>query len=740
VEPLTQVNNEECLTGSIKNIIYYNSSKTYLIARVKLDQKKNEVIVITGNIKPENTTDLYHFYGVYVDHPTYGHQFKVSHYEKILPNSDTAIVKFLSSSLFPGVGVKAAAIIVDTLGEDCLNKIKNDSSVLDTVDIKPELKIIVSNGIKRQNNLNENLAFFVNAGFDTLTLLKMQAVYGERLYEIVENNPYQIIEDIDGVNLGVVDNYARSKGINERDVRRLEALIYKFALKSCYDSQDTYTDAHNIYNLICSPNRSIRNFMPLTDLTNDEFIEALNQAISDGLIVQEESRIFPRSLYEAETKIAQYLKHFITSYSYTVPKGVILDEIKNIEASSGISYSEDQKQAIIMCLNSGLSIITGGPGTGKTTVVNAIIRIYSSLFNNNRIEICAPTGRAAKRIGELADHSAQTIHRLLGWDLETNYFSINAGNPVTGDFLIVDEFSMVDCQLFYHLLDATQGFKKILLIGDEQQLPPVSPGDALRDLLQVTEIAKTELKTIHRQKEDSGIIPLCQDVRKSTLNENNLHKSDVAFYTCTNIEAKDAVLQLVSQAVSQGLDQMDIQVLAPKYDGVAGITELNRVIRDYFNPKTDFKDEIQIGTITYRVHDKILQLKNQPNDDVYNGDIGELKEIIHNPLQPDSTTLVIEFDGNEVTYKQANFVNISHAYCMSVHKSQGNEYKYVIMPVLPEYGFMLRRKLIYTGISRAKESLVILGDLNTLKKAVHREEIRDRKTSLKERIEQVLNS
>ena len=253
------------------------------------------------------------------------------------------------------------------------------------------------------------------------------------------------------------------------------------------------------------------------------------------------------------------------------------------------------KETIKKCLNNGLSIITGGPGTGKTTVVNAIIKVYQALFKDDAVVLCAPTGRAAKRLSELSNQESTTLHRLLKLVLDTNKFAKNFDDPLFGGLLIIDEFSMVDCQLFYHLLDATYPFKKILLIGDDKQLPPVSPGDVLRDLLELQRIPTTELVQIHRQKEDSGIIPLCYDIRKGSLNKENLKKSDVHFYSCESRKVREMILTLVKEAVSEGLNQADIQVLAPMYAGTGGIDSLNDLLRDYFNPESSDKRKWLLG-------------------------------------------------------------------------------------------------------------------------------------------------
>lgn len=718
----------ETILGYIHSVVFYNEGNSYVIAKIKLDQKKDEKLVITGYFELPKKNDLCRYFGEFIDHPKYGRQFKVENYEKILPNDEEAIIRFLSSSSFPKVGTAAAKKVFDELGADCLEKIKNDDSALDSVSIKKEQKDSIIKGIKFNHRLEEAIKIFVGHGIDLKTLMKMDAIYGDRMVGKVLENPYILISDIDGINFKIADRIAFSIGISQKDERRLKALICHAALQICYKTQDTYTNLNEIYKYILSN---------IPDIDYEEFNNSINEIALNGDIIIENERIYPTQLYYAEEGIAQNISKFIKRTNSIVSSELINEEIAKIERQMGIEYSNEQKESIITCINNGLTIITGGPGTGKTTVVNAIIKIYENLFSDSIIQICAPTGRAAKRISELSEHEATTIHRYLGWDLETNTFKYHENNQLFGDFLIIDEFSMVDCQLFDNLLKATQNFSKILLIGDDQQLPPVSPGDVLRDLLSLDFINKVKLIKIHRQSENSGIIPLSYDVRMGVLDISNLHKDDVSFIECSSIQVRNYILNIVQKAVDKGMTVQDIQVLAPMYDGVAGINNLNDILREYFNPQTNYKKTISIGRTTYRVGDKILQLKNQPDDDVYNGDIGILEDIISDE-DKQHAQIVVNFDGNLVKYSSSNFSNLSHAYCISVHKSQGSEYRLVIMPILKEYSIMLKRKLIYTGISRAKEALVLLGSIDAFEYGIQKMEHNKRKTSLKERIKELI--
>ena len=381
-------------------------------------------------------------------------------------------------------------------------------------------------------------------------------------------------------------------------------------------------------------------------------------------------------------------------------------------------------------------IITGGPGTGKTTIVNAMIKIYQRLNPDQRLAIVAPTGRAAKRLSEVTGVEACTIHRLLKWDLHTNTFAVNEKNPLDVDLLIIDEFSMVDSLLFSHLLLACQKVSQILLIGDDQQLPSVAPGHVLKDLIESECIPTIALHYIYRQSKESGIVQLAHSIRNDQYDENLFFQySDIHFQTCTPYDVVKYVRVLVSKALEDGYDGQDIQVLAPMYNGVAGIDALNDCLQELLNPSDGFKNELRVGKRVFREGDKILQLKNRVEDNVFNGDIGTLVEICYKDnFEYLTDKMIVDFDGTIVEYTPQEFYTLTHAYCMSVHKSQGNEFKIVIMPVLKDYYIMLKKNLIYTGLTRAKQSLWFLGSHQAFVYGITHKQDERRKTTLIERM------
>lgn len=718
----------EEIKGYLITSLFHNESNKYSVIKIRLDQKKDENVVIVGYFDIPLKENLMRYKGEYVDHPKYGKQFLVEQYEKILPNDNEGVIRYLSSSTFKGVGAATAKIVVDTLGSDCLELIKKDNTILDKVNIRKKSKDAIIEGLSINSHLEEAQRLFIGHGLNMKELIKLDAFYGENLITIIMNNPYQMVEDIFGIGFKKADKIAASLNISEDDPRRIESAIVYSINNLCFQTQNTYVNESILYTEVLKV---------VPSLNYEDYKDMLSNLIYYKKIIKEDDRLYSLNLYTAETKTSEYLVRYMFKEILPIGEDYLLDKLKKLEKKEGIVYSDDQKEAIISSINNPISLIIGGPGTGKTTILKAIINLLQEVNNKIVIKLCAPTGRASKRMSELTGVEATTIHRLLSWDLDTNQFSNDFSNPVFGDVLIIDEFSMVDVSLLYHLLDATTNFKQLIFIGDEEQLPPVSPGNVLKELVDMNFNFTHKLVNIYRQDENSGIIPLSYNIRNGLLDVNNLNKNDVKFMPGNLMSIKDNIVKIIQLYLDKGYEQRDIQVLAPKYDGAIGIYTLNDLLQSIFNPKDDNKKEYQIGRFIYRVGDKILQLKNQPDDDVYNGDIGILKDI-QKPEGKNKTYLLVEYDGNIVKYDSNTFSNITLGYCISVHKAQGSEYNIVIFPMDFEYGQMLRRKLIYTGITRTKKKLYLLGNVHALKKGVELKDTIKKNFTLRQRIEELL--
>lgn len=714
-------------TGIIKNVRFYSEETKFIVCLIDTEQE-DKPILATGYMSYVNPQDKYHFSGDYIIHPKYGKQFQIQSYEIILADDESEIIRYLSSSLFKGIGEKQATAIVEALGKDALSKIKEDKHVLDCVrGMNEKKRETIVEVLSSQDFDQEVLSFFMGHGISTKHLALIQAVYQERTLEVLQNNPYQLIDDIDGIGFKTADDLALKIGIDLLDENRIKAAVHYSLKEACFQDGSTYHECDRIY----------KNFHRyISQITYEDFLHYLEELIEERKIIQEQEKYYPYDLYESEMIISQTFHRYLEAplYSYDDEEVEIL--LQQLEKNLSIEYDQLQKEAIHLFLKQSAMILTGGPGTGKTTIVEAIIKLYTQLNPDQTIALVAPTGRAAKRLSEVTGLEACTIHRLLKWDLHTNTFAVNANNPLDVDLLVIDEFSMVDTLLFSHLLSASRKVTKILLIGDDQQLPSVAPGHVLNDLLESELVPTVRLDRIYRQSSESGIIQLAHSIRNDCYDENLFFQyKDIHFKTCLPYDVVSNVKILVTKAIAEGYDANDIQVLAPMYNGVAGIDALNDCLQDLLNPHDGYKNELRVGKRVFREGDKILQLKNRVEDNVFNGDIGILEEIcFKDNFEFLTDTLIVNFDGNYVEYTANDFYTITHAYCMSIHKSQGNEFKIVIMPILKDYYIMLRKNLIYTGLTRAKQSLFVLGNHQAFSYGIANNHDERRRTTLKEKL------
>ena len=717
-------------TGYIKKIRFYSESSNYIVALIEVEQE-DKLITMNGYMNNFNDYEKYAFIGDYEIHPKYGKQFKLSEYRIIYAKESEEIIKYLSSPLFKGIGKALATQIVNTLGEECLEKIKEDKHNLDLVrGMTEKRREIIYEALTNGDYDQEVMQFFMGHGISLKNLGLIQAYYQEKTLEILQNNPYQLVEDIDGIGFKTADELALKTGGTLDNPNRIKAGIIYSIKQYGFNTGSTYCYLDEI---------KIMFSKIIYNIEEVSFNEYLDELIDEGLIIQRGDKYYYFEMDEAEKNIAEYLKIRINKPDELFDEKEVERLLTNYEKTQGICYAAKQKEALNYFLKSSCMILTGGPGTGKTTIVQALLKVYSVLYPDDRIGLVAPTGRAAKRLTELTGIYACTIHRLLKWDLHSNTFAMNKSNPLDLDVLIIDEFSMVDCLLLSKLFEAGRGINKVLFIGDYHQLPSVAPGNILQDLMEAG-VKTIELDEIFRQAKDSGIIQLAHHIIHNEIENMDLFEQyrDINFFPSINYDVVKNVKIIVKKAIDEGYDTNDIQVLVPMYQGVAGIDALNDALQDVFNPIDEFNDSYQIGRKEYRVGDKILQLKNRPDDDVFNGDIGTLVEICRKDnFEYLQDTLIVDFDGNFVEYTSNTFNTITHAYCMSIHKSQGNEFKIVIMAVLSDYYIMLRRNLLYTAITRAKQSLFILGSSKAFMHGLANYQDSRRKTSLKSRFKTI---
>lgn len=716
------------LTGQFTKILFYKKENGYAVALfLPSPSKDNDLIVVTGFFGEIKLQENYCLNGSYIDHPKYGIQFKADSFNILKVADEQWLIRFFSGPFFKGIGKKYAKTIVDTLGADAIKLIRINNNILDDIpQMNNKRKKAIIEGVMKEND--DDTAFLLGHHFSMPDIIRLKNNYQSELITVLYDNPYQIISKISGLGFAKVDKFALSIGIKEDNFYRLSAFSESLLMDLCMRTGDSYCDITEFRKYL---KKEINEF-------NIDIQQIISNLCSEKRAVIEENRIYPISQYDSERFISNYLTDFPMQSLEKADNELLFEEIHNLQKNMAIIYQEKQLQAIMSFFENDILIITGGPGTGKTTIVSAMLKLCDKIYPQYNVSLLAPTGRAAKRLSQLTECEAKTIHSILLWDKETGKFAKDEKNPITSDILIIDEFSMVDQYLFYSLLKAASYCRKIVIIGDSDQLPSVAMGSVLRDLI-ASELFKTiKLDKIYRQKEGSDIISLAYDIKNNAVKDIPV-KNDIRFFECDPYAIEHILIQVVEKALNcyetaqEGF--MNVQVLAPKHSGINGIDRLNKILQQEFNPADKNKKELSLGYRTFRENDKVLQLKNQPDDDVYNGDIGIIEEIIL--AQDDFNNLnriIVDFDGRIVEYNNDNFSNITHAYCMSVHKAQGSEYPIVILPISNEYSIMLQKRLIYTAVTRAYKSLIFIGQKQAFYKGINTIEHYDRKTTLKERL------
>ena len=723
---------ETYIKGTFKRNIY-SSKDGFTVGLIKIKETTDADLLdyvdkqftFTGLFHELIIDEEYMFYGEVIDNIKYGIQYKVNRYEKLLPEDKDGLVTFLSSDIFPGIGEKTAEIIVETLGDNCLNMIIEDYECLLIVPKMTSKKALsMHDNLVKYNESYEIVVYLTSFGFSMKDSLKIYNYYKNDSVRVIENNIYELIDTIDGISFLKVDSLRSKTNIKIDDDRRICAFIIYIMKELCFRLGDTYLTFEEIYNTFKNNYEE--------DITDEKLKYYLVELNSLGKIIIKDDKYILYSYYNNELYIAQ------KSLLYANMDDTKIDnlevKIEKLERYFNITYNDEQKKAIIQSLTKNFSIITGGPGTGKTTIIKGICEAYKMIKGYSldkllsSMILLAPTGRAAKRMSEACNYPSYTIHRYLKWNKESNEFGLNEKNKSNAEFIIVDEVSMIDTDLLCNLLKALKTNVKLVFIGDYNQLESVSPGKVLKDLIDSDAINTIFLKHIYRQDSNSYISQLAYEINKGEIESNYLEKKDdYNFIKCGDDDILKACCDVVKLAVNKGYDLKKVQVLAPVYKGINGIDNLNKYLQNIFNPSSQDKNEVYDTNAVYRENDKILQLENMPDDNVFNGDIGIIKKIEGNEL-------TIDFDGNIVKYQKKDYKMIKHGYAISIHKAQGSEFDIVVMPITKSYKMMLYKKIIYTGVTRAKKSLIMIGDSNSFLEAIYKRRVRERRTLLKDLI------
>lgn len=733
-------------SGTIERIIFENPSSFFRILLLDIDDTDADFddfeIIVTGTMADIMEGEDYTFWGNLVQHPKYGEQLKITRYERAKPTSK-GLVKYFSSDHFKGIGVKTAQKIVDLYGDNTIDKVLAEPEKLkDIAGLSAKNREAFLTKLRQNYGTERILAKLSEYGIPNKLAFQVHDFYKEETLEIVEHYPYQLVEGIQGIGFKIADQLAQSLGIEGTAPERFRAGLLHTLLTQSMEKGDTYLEAKELLEHTIELLESSRQI----ELDPSSVADELAHLIEEDKVQNIDTKIFENSLFFAEEGIRSNLLRILEKGKQNKFEPKKLEAaIAQIENEFAISYDVTQKQAICDAINHKIFILTGGPGTGKTTVINGIIAVYALLHGLDLrksqdlpILLAAPTGRAARRMNELTGLPSATIHRHLGMtgDDDTSHLD----DYLDADFIIVDEFSMVDTWLANQLLSNISSNTKLLIVGDADQLPSVSPGQVLADLLKIPLLPQTKLEKIYRQSKDSTIVNLASQIQKGILPPDFIEKkADRSYFEAHSEHIPKMIERIVEAALRSGIPAQDVQVLAPMYRGQAGIDHINQLMQNLINPAETEQIIFEATDCQYRQGDKVIHLVNDAESNVFNGDLGYITDLLpakYTDSKQDELT--INFDGNEVIYPRSEWYKIRLAYAMSIHKSQGSEFPVVILPITSSSHRMLQRNLIYTAITRAKSKLILLGEKSAFDFAVKNTGTA-RKTYLIQRFSDLLN-
>ena len=729
----------QMIEGNIAEIIFRNEENGYTVAILELE---DEYCTVVGNLPSCNKGSRFKLVGSEKAHPVYGEQFAFDEFEEVLPQGVRAIFDFLSSGVIKGIGPSTAAAIIDKFGEDALTIMEeNPDRLIEVNGIGEKTAAKITESFSAHRQFAEISMAFQKYGISSAQALKLFKQFGVYSVDIIEENPYRLIDEVRGFGFRKADMIAEKMGVSRDSDIRIKSGI-KYALSFFAGEGNTYMPRIELCDRVCE----------LLDVPEELIEESLIEMAFEGMLkidrLDTQEVVYLYSFFSAEQKVCRNLLRL--SEGKLKPLSTNIDNlIRDSEVSSGIELSDQQKNAVINSVNHGISVITGGPGTGKTTIINAIIRIFEA--SGLKTAIAAPTGRAAKRITETSGHYASTIHRLLEY-----YFSDETGEMVFGkcdddrldyDVVIVDESSMIDLLLMKALTDALQTGTRLILIGDCDQLPPVGAGDILRDLIESEFVFTTKLSSIFRQAEESLIIVNAHRINSGEYPYVNEKEKDFFFMERTD---EQSIVALISElattrlsAYYDGIDPIkDIQVLTPVRKGTLGTASLNTELQRMLNPPDVMKTEKKLGDRLFREGDKVMQTRNNyqigwkkrqdfsEGQGVFNGDIGYIHSIDN-----DAGQMTVIFDEDRfVSYEFGQLDEIELAYAMTVHKSQGSEFPIVVMPVSWFPPMLATRNLLYTAVTRGKKVVILCGMQRRMEAMVDNNRIKLRFSGLKHRL------
>lgn len=746
----------ETIKGYIEHIIYRNADNGYTVFNMISD---GEEFTCVGIMKTADQGEMLKAQGEFAEHPIYGSQFKMESYEFISPEDAASMERYLGSGAIKGVGAALASRIIKRFGEDAFRIIEEEPERLVEVKGISERKAHeIALQMEEKKEIREAMIFLQKYGISNTLAVKIYDRYGMKLYGIMNENPYLLAEDISGIGFRIADEIATRIGIHTDSDYRIRSGILFVLLQATADG-----------NLYLPENILLKRAMELLELSAEQIIPQLTNLMMDKKIIIKKSensnKIYAAVNYYAEMGCARLIHDLNVSMApvkevLSSEEDIILRKIDTLEERLHLYLDELQKKAVMESICNGIFILSGGPGTGKTTTINMIIQYF--VAEGMDILLAAPTGRAAKRMTETTGYEAKTIHRLLELngavmeeDRRNATFLRNGENPIEADIIIIDEMSMVDIFLFQSLLKAICVGTRLIMVGDIDQLPSVGPGQVLRDLILSEMIPVVILKKIFRQAGESDIVVNAHKINEGKMISFANKSKDFFFLERTDVNViYKHMIQLISDKLPKYVNAVpyDIQVLTPMRKGSLGVEVLNQILQQYLNPKDKKKKEHYVGDLIFREGDKVMQIKNNyqleweivskygiPIDKgvgVFNGDIGLIKEI-----NDFAQNIVVEFDEHKrITYPFTSLEELELAYAITIHKSQGSEYPAVVMPILAGPRMLFNRNLLYTGVTRAKSCVTILGSSQMVETMIRNENEQKRYTSLSERIQEMEKS
>ncbi len=713
--------------GLLEKISYHNEENDFVVAKLR-EKEKRELTTIVGNLSGVNPGESLKLTGKWVHNKRFGEQFQVESFEVTVPATLHGIQRYLASGLIKGVGPIMSERIVEKFGLDTLEVIEKTPEKLSEVEgIGPKRVSMIRKAWEEQKEVKEIMIFLQGHGVSAAYSAKIYKQYGDQSIEIVRENPYRLAHDIYGIGFITADKIARHLGIDRNSLIRAKAGLI-FVLNQLTEEGHVYYPE----------TRLIRKAKEILNVDEEIVILAVRELSKEKEFFLEDldpegnlRAAYLAPFYVAETGIAQRLMDLKESPSNIRP---IHPEraIEWVQQKLNIELAQRQEEAILLAATSKVLIITGGPGTGKTTLITAILRIFQQL--KVRILLSAPTGRAAKRMNEATGWEAKTIHRLLEYSPHKGGFKKDEDDPLEADVVIIDETSMVDTLLMHHLLRAIPSHAHLILVGDVDQLPSVGPGNVLKDIIGSGKFTVVRLTEIFRQAQESMIVVNAHKVNQGRFPElKEIDKSEKTDFQFIQEEDPEKILQNILDLCSERIPRQfgfhplrEIQVLAPMHKGTIGVSNLNVELQKRLNPG---QSGITRGTWNFRIGDKVMQIVNNYDKDVFNGDIGWISEI-----NPEEREVAIDFDGRLVPYDYSDLDEVILAYAVSVHKSQGSEYPVVILPVVTQHYMLLQRNLVYTGITRAKKLVILIGTKKALAIAIRNNKPQRRYTLLSERL------